>query len=74
MVHGRGVPGVTGGAANHARRPAAPLGPAITVALTMGMVFGLALRQTEGLIGSALNLLGLDLAVPGPRGISPMLC
>jgi hypothetical protein len=33
-------------------------------ALTMRTVFGLALRQTEGLIGSALDLLGLALAVP----------
>jgi hypothetical protein len=38
--------------------------PAITTALTMRMVFGLALRQTEGLIGSVIELLGLDLAVP----------
>src|SRR5271157_5932584 len=34
---------------------------AITTALTMRMVFGLALRQTEGLIGSVIGLLGLDL-------------
>jgi Transposase DDE domain len=32
---------------------------AISTALTMGLVFGLALRQTEGLIGSVLGLLGL---------------
>jgi len=37
---------------------------AITKALTLGAVFRLALRQTEGLIGSAIALLGLDLAVP----------
>jgi hypothetical protein len=37
---------------------------AITTALMMRMVFGLALRQTEGLIGSVIELLGLDLAVP----------
>ena len=37
---------------------------AITTALTMRTVFGLALRQTEGLIGSVIGLLGLDLAVP----------
>src|ERR1700758_4749742 len=37
---------------------------AISTALTMGLVFGLALRQTEGLIGSVIGLLGLDLAVP----------
>jgi hypothetical protein len=37
---------------------------AISTALTVGLVFGLALRQTEGLIGSIIGLLGLDLAVP----------
>src|SRR3982751_6668573 len=37
---------------------------AITTALTLKAVFRLALRQTEGLIGSILQLLGLDLAVP----------
>src|SRR5919202_1924572 len=36
----------------------------ITTALTPRAVFRLALRQTEGLIGSILRLLGLDLAVP----------
>jgi hypothetical protein len=36
----------------------------IGTALTMRMIFGLALRQTEGLIGSVIRLLGLDLAVP----------
>jgi hypothetical protein len=43
---------------------------AITTALTMGMVFGLALRQTEGLIGSIIGLLGLDLAVPDHSTLS----
>jgi hypothetical protein len=37
---------------------------AITTALTLRAVFRLPLRQTEGLIGSILGLLGLDLAVP----------
>jgi hypothetical protein len=37
---------------------------AILTALTLRAVFRLALRQTEGLIGSILHLLGLDLAVP----------
>src|SRR4051812_40622356 len=37
---------------------------AITTALTLRAVFHLALRQTEGLIGSVLQLLGLDLPVP----------
>ena len=37
---------------------------AILTALTLKTVFRLALRQTEGLIGSVIGLLGLDLAVP----------
>src|SRR5690349_1524425 len=37
---------------------------AILTALTLRAVFRLGLRQTEGLIGSVLRLLGLDLAVP----------
>src|SRR5829696_3098489 len=37
---------------------------AITTALTLKAVFRLALRQTEGLIGSIIRLLGLDLSVP----------
>src|SRR4051794_10648372 len=37
---------------------------AILTALTLRAVFRLGLRQTEGLIGSILRLLGLDLTVP----------
>src|SRR4051794_15033647 len=37
---------------------------AILTALTFKVVFRLAYRQTEGLIGSVIGLLGLDLAVP----------
>jgi len=37
---------------------------AITTALTLRAVFGLALRQTEALIGSILQRLDLDLPVP----------
>ena len=37
---------------------------AILTALTLRAVFRLALRQTEGLIGSIIDLLGLDLAAP----------
>ena len=37
---------------------------AITTALTLRAVFRLPLRQTEGLIGSILALLGIGLAVP----------
>ena len=47
---------------------------AIATALTLRAVFRLALRQTEGLIGSILQLLGLDLlcrttrpSAAGPR-------
>src|SRR3712207_1809890 len=36
---------------------------AIATALTLRTVFRLALRQTEGLIGSLIDLLGLDLSV-----------
>jgi Transposase DDE domain len=43
---------------------------AITTALTLRAVFHLALRQTEGLIGSILALLGLDLAVPDHTTLS----
>ncbi|NLS21330.1 IS5 family transposase [Rhizobium sp. P40RR-XXII] len=37
---------------------------AIETALTVGLVFGLRLRQTEGLVESVLSLMGLKLAVP----------
>ena len=43
---------------------------AITTALTLRAVFRLALRQTEGLIGCVLRLLGLDLAVPDHSTLS----
>src|SRR4051794_2383093 len=43
---------------------------AITTALTLRAVFRLALRQTEGLIGSVLQLLGLDLSVPDHSTLS----
>ncbi len=43
---------------------------AIATALTLRAVFRLALRQTEGLIGSILQLLGLDLAVPDHSTLS----
>jgi hypothetical protein len=35
---------------------------AIETALTLGVVFGLRLRQTEGLLASVLKLMGLDRA------------
>ena len=43
---------------------------AVATALTLRAVFRLALRQTEGLIGSILRLLGLDLAVPDHSTLS----
>jgi hypothetical protein len=43
---------------------------AITTALTLRTVFRLGLRQTEGLIGSVMHLLGLDLAVPDHSTLS----
>src|SRR5688500_6904291 len=43
---------------------------AITTALTLRAVFRLALRQTEGLIGSIIRLLGLGLAVPDHSTLS----
>jgi len=43
---------------------------AILTALTLRAVFHLALRRTEGLIGSITGLLGLTLAVPGHSTLS----
>src|ERR671910_1006666 len=43
---------------------------AILTALTLRAVFRLALRQTEGLIGSLIGLLGLNLAVPDHTTLS----
>src|SRR4051812_34389503 len=43
---------------------------AILTALTLKAVFRLALRQTEGLIGSIIGLLGLNLAVPDHSTLS----
>src|SRR3712207_2853410 len=43
---------------------------AITTALTLRAVFRLALRQAEGLVGSVLQLLDLDLPVPDHSTLS----
>src|SRR4051812_31245665 len=43
---------------------------AILTALTLRAVFRLGLRQTEGLIGSVIGLLGLDLPVPDHTTLS----
>src|SRR6202007_838902 len=42
----------------------------ITTGLPLRAVFVLALRQTEGLIGSVIRLLGLDLAIPDHSTLS----
>src|SRR3954465_4750509 len=44
--------------------------PAILTALTLRAVFRLAFRQTEGLIGSIIRLLGLTLRVPDHTTLS----
>ena len=44
---------------------------AILTALTLRAVFLLALRQTEGLIGAVLGLLGLTRAVPDHTTLKP---
>ncbi|MCA0339881.1 MAG: IS5 family transposase, partial [Proteobacteria bacterium] len=43
---------------------------AIETTLTLGLVFGLRLRQTEGLLTSVLQLMGLGLAVPDHTTLS----
>jgi transposase len=43
---------------------------AIETALMLGMVFGLRLRQSEGLLSSVLELMGLDLPVPDHTTLS----
>ena len=43
---------------------------AIATGLTLKAIFRLALRQTEGLIGSIIRLLGLDLSVPDHTTLS----
>src|SRR5690242_1598731 len=43
---------------------------AIETSLTLRVVFDLALRQTEGLVGSILELMGLDLPVPDHSTLS----
>jgi hypothetical protein len=55
---------MAGGTAHHARGQPYYSTLAITMALTMRAVFRLALRQTEGLIGSIIALLELTLTVP----------
>lgn len=42
----------------------------IETTLMLGMVFGLRLRQSEGLLGSVLDMMGLDLPVPDHTTLS----
>jgi hypothetical protein len=44
--------------------------PAIETTLTLGVVFGLQLRQTEALLASVLGLLEFDLAIPDHTTLS----
>jgi hypothetical protein len=43
---------------------------AIETALMLGMVFGLRLRQSEGLLGSVLDMMGLNMPVPDHTTLS----
>ena len=58
------------GEADDARRAAALFRSGDRNGLTVGLVFGLRLRQTEGLLTSVLELMGLDLAVPDHTTLS----
>ena len=51
-------------AQNHARGPAFILEHGDPEGIILRTVFDLALRQTEGLIGSIIHLLGIELAIP----------
>ena len=44
---------------------------AIETTLMLGMVFGLRLRQSEGLLRSVLDMMGLDLPVPDHTTAEP---
>ena len=61
---------MAGGAADHTGRPSALLGSAIETSLILRTVFHQPLRQTEGLVGSLLELMGLDLPVPDHSTLS----
>ena len=55
---------------HHTGRPAALFGSGDHHGADHGRVFGLALRQTEGLIGSVIARLGFDLTVPDHSTLS----
>src|SRR3954453_7543116 len=69
-VHGGGGRGLAGGAAHDPGGAALVLAPGDPDRPDLRAVFRLALRQTEGLIGSILRLLGLELAVPDHTTLS----
>src|SRR3982751_3912721 len=70
VVHAGGNRGLGGSAAATRGGQPSYSDLAIATALTLRAVFRLALRQTEGLIGSILQLLDLDLAVPDHSTLS----
>ena len=47
---------------------------AVETALTLRVVFRLALRQSEGLIGSIMRMMGIDLPVPDHTTLSRRAC
>jgi len=73
VVYGRGGRSLGGRAAHNPGRAALVFALAILTALTLRAVFHLVLRQTEGLIGSIIGLLGLTLAVPDHTILNRML-
>ena len=70
MVHRGSNRSLEGRAPHNPGRPTPLFALAIRTALTLRAVFRLALRQTEGLIGSILQLLGLDFTVPDHSTLS----
>jgi hypothetical protein len=63
-----------GASPNNAWRPASLFRLAIETALALRAVFRLALRQSEGLIGSIMRMLNIDLPVPDHTTLSRRAC
>ena len=70
LVHRRGHRGVAGRTANHARRAAPFFAPGDHHGANDAHGLRSGMRQTEGLIGSVVALLGLALAVPDHSTLS----
>ena len=70
LVHGRSGGTLAGGNATTPGGQRIYSDLAITTALTLRAVFRLPLRQTEGLVGSIVQLLGVELAVPDHSTLS----